>query len=240
MNWFRFYTNSLNKPKVQKLPPELFKAWVNLLCVASVHGGTFPSSADIAFELRCSEGSVDDWMGSLIAHRLIDETTQGLRPHDWEEHQYPSDSSTERSRKFRQRQRKQQGNVAATANEATLQRARTEQSRTEQNRNGIASPTESHFEESESWTATPSQNPALPSKMEATCELLMLFPGAKLLPGMPDEKIQAMCLLLAGDDVERLGTALRAIHLTGKKPEISWALKQYLEPKIMPRRTATA
>lgn len=104
---------------------------------------------------------------------------------------------------------------------------------------------ESDEEQTKPWTGTPSQNPAPPSKMEQACELLMLFPGAKLLPGMPDEKIQARCLLLAGDDVESLARALRTLHLSGKRAEVSWmwfptVLKQYLEPKIMPRRAATA
>ena len=33
MNWFRFYHGALHDPKVQSLRPELFKFWVNLLCL---------------------------------------------------------------------------------------------------------------------------------------------------------------------------------------------------------------
>jgi len=30
--WFRFYAESVNDPKVQRLPAHLFKTWVNILC----------------------------------------------------------------------------------------------------------------------------------------------------------------------------------------------------------------
>jgi hypothetical protein len=44
--WFRFYDDALNDPKVQKLSGDLFKAWVNILCLASKHGGELPAVND--------------------------------------------------------------------------------------------------------------------------------------------------------------------------------------------------
>ena len=43
--WFRFYNEALDDPKVQKLPPALFKSWVNLLCLTARHDGTLPPAA---------------------------------------------------------------------------------------------------------------------------------------------------------------------------------------------------
>jgi hypothetical protein len=39
MKWLRLYSDVVSDPKVQRLPGEKFKAWVNLLCVASQHDG---------------------------------------------------------------------------------------------------------------------------------------------------------------------------------------------------------
>ena len=50
--WFRFYTESLEDPKVQKLDGETYKVWVNLLCLAAKNDGKLPSVQDIAFALR--------------------------------------------------------------------------------------------------------------------------------------------------------------------------------------------
>ena len=33
--WLRLYDDVLDDPEVQRLPPDLFKHWVNLLCLAN-------------------------------------------------------------------------------------------------------------------------------------------------------------------------------------------------------------
>lgn len=53
--WFRFYDEALDDPKVQRLPGEDFKAWVNMLALASKHGGQLPAIGDMAFALRMDE-----------------------------------------------------------------------------------------------------------------------------------------------------------------------------------------
>lgn len=98
--WFRFYNEALDDPKVQLLPPELFKAWVNLLCLASQNDGTFPETFHVAFRLRCSEEQATLWLDELRARGLVD----GDAPHKWKERQYASDSSTARVRKHREKQ----------------------------------------------------------------------------------------------------------------------------------------
>lgn len=120
--WWRAHASSLDDPKVQRLPGDLFKAWFNLLCVACVNDGILPPLGDIAFALRVSESEADKIIKALIAAKLIDETEAGLSPHNWNGRQYKSDVSTERVQQFRERQR----NVSETPSEADTEQNRTE------------------------------------------------------------------------------------------------------------------
>lgn len=100
--WFRFYDEALDDPKVQRLSPQLFKTWVNLLCLASKEDGKLPSNDDIAFRLRISVQDAALQIEDLILAGLIDLDARGNRaPHNWSERQYASDSSAERMRKHR-------------------------------------------------------------------------------------------------------------------------------------------
>lgn len=104
--WFRLYDDLLNNRKVQKLPPWLFRAWINLLCCASKahERGVLPSLEDCAFLCRCSKNRMAVIVERLIDVGLLDRQADGqLRPHDWEEHQYEGDLSTERVRKHREK-----------------------------------------------------------------------------------------------------------------------------------------
>lgn len=107
--WFRFYDDALNDPKVQCLSLPLFKAWVNLLCVASKNDGMLPDTPALAFLLRQSASDLAADLAALKAAGLLDDAETGLEPHNWSERQYKSDVSTERSKQHRQRKR----NVAA-------------------------------------------------------------------------------------------------------------------------------
>ena len=100
--WFRFYSDALNDPKVQKLPPPLFKHWVNLLCVASKHEGLIPKPSDLAFEMRLKDAVVESMIRQLESVGLLDRAAETLRPHNWNARQYKSDVSTERVRKHRE------------------------------------------------------------------------------------------------------------------------------------------
>jgi hypothetical protein len=50
--WLRLYIKVLNDPKVQNLSDRLFRAWINLLCVASKYRGVLPEIEELAFLLR--------------------------------------------------------------------------------------------------------------------------------------------------------------------------------------------
>lgn len=103
MAWFRFYDEALDDPKVQRLPSPLFMLWVNLLCLASKHGGQLPQMPDIAFALRIAPEEAAQAIVSLEKAGLIDRGRNGLSPHNWNGRQYVSDRSTERVKRFRKR-----------------------------------------------------------------------------------------------------------------------------------------
>lgn len=106
--WFRFYIEALDDPKVQNLDGEAFKAWVNLLCLAAKHGGKLPPLADIAFALRCDITVAERHIERLSNGGLIDRLNGGANgyhyaPHNWDKRQYKSDTSTDRVKRFRKR-----------------------------------------------------------------------------------------------------------------------------------------
>jgi hypothetical protein len=128
--WWRAYDDALNDPKVQGLEPDLFKAWFNVLCIASkydetLHGtlpGTFHETADVAFHLRISVSDARFILEKLRARGLLDEAKNGAPiPHNWNGRQYKSDTSTDRVKRFRKRF----GNVSVTPPD-TEQRQSTE------------------------------------------------------------------------------------------------------------------
>lgn len=118
MPWFRFYSEALDDPKVQRLTGDLFKVWVNLLCLASEQDerGTLPPPSDIAFRLRIDDQKADDALTGLRRAGLLDldPDTDLYVIHAWAVRQPPSDAdSTAAERKRRQRER-DKGNKPVT------------------------------------------------------------------------------------------------------------------------------
>jgi len=137
--WFRMYDDVLDDPKVQRLPADLFKAWVNLLCLASRNDGTLPPIDDIAFALRMSQDVTRDIVRDLSQRGLIDDC-DGLSPHNWSARQFKSDkdeSAAERKRAQRKREKERQNpDVTPDVTRDTSVTSRppdTEQNRAEQN-----------------------------------------------------------------------------------------------------------
>lgn len=114
--WFRLYTDVLDNPKVQTLPDDLFRFWVNLLCVTKKNGGKVPGPEMLSFATRTPPPLVSEYTQKLLARGLLDRQngSHEFVPHDWKSLQYESDTSTERSRKSRLQRRR---NVAATVPE---------------------------------------------------------------------------------------------------------------------------
>lgn len=103
--WFRFYTEVLDDPKVQNLPPALFKIWVNTMCIAGMMGGMLPSSRELSFKLRMRLDHTLKALSSLIEVGLIEDNNGVLSIHSWGKRQYKSDVSTERVKRFRNEKR---------------------------------------------------------------------------------------------------------------------------------------
>ena len=106
--WFRLYDEMLDDPKAQRLPPQDFKIWINLLCLASRNDGKLPCISDIAFALRISENDAVTMVERLHIAGLIDKRNGGpdgfhYSPHGWEKRQYKSDNSADRVKKHREK-----------------------------------------------------------------------------------------------------------------------------------------
>lgn len=106
MKWYRFYNEVYRDPKVQDLRAELFRFWVNFMCVASESEprGQVTSEAHLRRALGLSAATVrrycSDLEGALLLHRS---STGALVPHNWELRQPDSDDSAKRKRDQRER-----------------------------------------------------------------------------------------------------------------------------------------
>jgi hypothetical protein len=141
--WFRFYDEALNDPKVQCLAPDLFKVWVNLLCVASKNDGTLPAPAELGFLLRIDTTTAEANLAALAKAGLLDKTKGSYAPHNWHGRQFKSDVSNERVKRHRKRGSNGDGNGGETVT-----------------RNGDVTPSES---ETEADTETETEQKASPS-----------------------------------------------------------------------------
>lgn len=125
--WFRYYDDALNDPKVQRLSGELFKSWVNLLCLASKSGGELASLHDVAFALRLPEIKAAAVVTELATKGLLDRIDDRyFAPHKWSDRQFKSDGSTDRVKRFRNQERNVSCNVSETETKHGLKLPETE------------------------------------------------------------------------------------------------------------------
>lgn len=101
MRWFRYWTEALHDDKVQRLPGPLFKHWVNLLCVARLHGGHIENIYRAAFHLRVPTKRAVEIMARLEGSGLMEKNGGGWVPHNWNGRQPESDNAAERMRRAR-------------------------------------------------------------------------------------------------------------------------------------------
>jgi hypothetical protein len=110
--WIRLYRDSLHNPKIVSLSDRQHRVWHNLLLIADDEG-QLPISRDIACHLRVSIAEVEQLLGELLEAGLVDRNLNGpgihrFQLHDWNTHQYVSDTSTERVRKFRNKNKRRE------------------------------------------------------------------------------------------------------------------------------------
>lgn len=104
MKWFRVYDDLVDDPKVQTLPLEQFRALINLWCLASQNDGALPTIDVMAFKLRVKPAKMRNIVEKLRSAGLVDEADGSLTPHNWNVRQFRSDLSSERVRRYRERQ----------------------------------------------------------------------------------------------------------------------------------------
>jgi hypothetical protein len=109
MQWFRFYDEVIDDRKVQRLPGELFKFWVNILCLANqgdIRGSISLEVEDIAWRLRMEEEDVQAQLDQLVSAELLQIGEDGsITPHGWEKRQKASDDVNKRVTEHRSRYR---------------------------------------------------------------------------------------------------------------------------------------
>lgn len=105
--WFRLYDEFLDDPKIQRLHPALLKVLLNIWCVASRNDGRLPTCSDLSFSLRMTEDETFRAVSKLSEAGFIDTDpdTGDQRPHGWNARQFRSDTSTDRVRAHRERQK---------------------------------------------------------------------------------------------------------------------------------------
>jgi hypothetical protein len=129
--WLSLWDKTLDTPKVQRLPAETFKGWVNLLCLANrqAESGRLPSVEDIAFALRIQTDDAQRLVDDLVNASLIDRKGKILTMHDWDDHQQTGRTNAERAREYRER--KQLEALAERTDERTTSAQPNDDSRTE-------------------------------------------------------------------------------------------------------------
>jgi hypothetical protein len=123
--WFRFYGDAINDPKILKLPEVTRWRWVALLSAASKNNGIVPAADDLALMLRLSMQHTLELITTLEKANLIDKTETGYAPHNWMGRQYKIDgadpTAAQRNKRYRDRLRNERnvthrndGNVTAS------------------------------------------------------------------------------------------------------------------------------
>lgn len=103
--WIRLYRDSLHNPKIVSLNDRQHRAWHNLLLIAG-DDGKLPPMRNVACHLRMTIQEAETTVCELVEFDLVDAdclvaNNMRFRMHDWSTHQYVSDNSTDRVRKFR-------------------------------------------------------------------------------------------------------------------------------------------
>lgn len=118
MRWLRLYDDTINDPKILKLPEVMRWHWIAMLCVASKNDGILPPLEDIAIQLRMTAAKAMEIITALVKATLLDKTETGFAPHNWNGRQYKSDVSTDRVKRFRNGKRNVSSTVSETPPEA--------------------------------------------------------------------------------------------------------------------------
>lgn len=119
MPWFRLYSETVSDPKIQTLDLCTKWIWVTSLCVASAseeRGALRFGDVTVTFQELSQVAGVTSQEGEVSVQKLLERGMLNLgddgvlRVTNWDKRQYPSDSSAERTRKYRENKK---GNVTS-------------------------------------------------------------------------------------------------------------------------------
>jgi hypothetical protein len=105
MPWFRFYHEFANDPKVQEMPEVHQRRLVMIFCLKACDVLVTLRDRSIAFHLRITEQELAESKQIFMANGFITESWEIV---NWAKRQYVSDSSTDRTRRYRERRRTSQ------------------------------------------------------------------------------------------------------------------------------------
>ena len=101
--WFRMYAEIVTDPKVQMISEAMQRRLVMLMAMRCSNKLETLRETQIAFQLRISEADLAETKVLFIEHGFIDENWRLI---NWDKRQFASDSSTERVRAFREKNKR--------------------------------------------------------------------------------------------------------------------------------------
>jgi hypothetical protein len=217
--WIRLHQSALHNPKLVTLSDRQYRAWNNCLLMADASDGKLPSIRNIACHLRMSVTDVELIISELVEVELIDmDITSGprvFRMHDWKAHQYLSDSSLERTKKYRENLKKKDRDGDVTS----LKR----------HRDGDVTPPESY-----SYSESDTESNGLLSSKPRASEVEDLKGLNKFFEMKDDRKKERLHRRAEGLglDVEEIVTACNAHKAKNKPAYFTTLCVQRLQSKI--------
>jgi len=105
--WMKLYVEILDDPKVGRIPEYLFARMIKLFLVAKEtnRDGLLPPVSELAWRLRTDEGSISTTLAALGLIGVVRETTPGIWLVVNFAKRQAAESSAERVKNFRQRER---------------------------------------------------------------------------------------------------------------------------------------
>ncbi len=114
MKWFRLWHEWGHDPKVQAMPEVMQRRHVMLLCLRRQVDTSQLTDEEIAHYMRLDMNALNETKQLFERKGFIDNGWDVLA---WETRQFDSDSSTGRTRKYREKQKKKKRNVTGTSQE---------------------------------------------------------------------------------------------------------------------------
>lgn len=100
--WFRLYAEFATDPKVQMMGEADQRRYIMLLCLRCSNGDVTLHDAEIAFQLRVTDGEWTESKALFISKGLIDKNNNIVA---WDKRQFITDSSAERVARHREKKK---------------------------------------------------------------------------------------------------------------------------------------